>query len=410
MISVHETEKLSLQQIEKFLAAAKEVRFEASERKQVYGWIERLLCQQEYTRQGRRARGLLRRYIGKMTGLSRAQLTRLVGRYVATGQVRMNGSRRHRFPQRYTPADIELLAQVDEAHEGLSGPATRRILEREFREYGKREFARLAAISNGHLYNLRRHPRYRQRRKIYQKTRPSMVAIGERRRPDPKGRPGYLRVDTVHQGDTETDKGVYHINAVDEVTQWEIVASVERISEAYLEPVLTTMLTQFPFVIHGFHSDNGSEFINQTVAKMLNKLMIQQTKSRPRHSNDNGLAETKNGAVIRKHMGWGHIPMRHAEPIQQFYTAYLNPYLNYHRPCAQADVEVDAKGRKRRRYRRYQTPLETLLSLPHPLQYLRPGLTLATLKRISKLRSDTEAARLMQEAKHRLFEQLRKTV
>jgi transposase InsO family protein len=409
MISVHETEKLSLQQIEKFLAAAKEVRFEASERKQVYGWIERLLCQQEYTGQGRRARGLLRRYIGKMTGLSRAQLTRLVGRYVATGQVRMNGSRRHRFPQRYTPADIELLAQVDEAHEGLSGPATRRILEREFREYGKREFARLAAISNGHLYNLRRHPRYRQRRKTYQKTRPSLVPIGERRRPDPKGRPGYLRVDTVHQGDTETDKGVYHINAVDEVTQWEIVASLERISEAYLEPVLTTMLTQFPFLIHGFHSDNGSEFINQTVAKLLNKLMIQQTKSRPRHSNDNGLAETKNGAVIRKHMGWGHIPTRHAEPIQQFYTAYLNPYLNYHRPCAQAEVEVDAKGRKRRRYRRYQTPLETLLSLPHPQQYLRPGLTLATLKRISKLRSDTEAARLMQEAKHRLFEQLRNT-
>jgi transposase InsO family protein len=313
------------------------------------------------------------------------------------------------LPATLTPADIELLAQVDEAHEGLSGPATGRILEREFREYGKREFARLAAISNGHLYNLRRHPRYRQRRKIYQKTRPSMVAIGERRRPDPKGRPGYLRVDTVHQGDTETDKGVYHINAVDEVTQWEIVASVERISEAYLEPVLTTMLTQFPFIIHGFHSDNGSEFINQTVAKMLNKLMIQQTKGRPRHANDNGLAETKNGAVIRKHMAWGHIPTRHAEPIQQFYTAYLNPYLNYHRPCAQADVEVDAKGRKRRRYRRYQTPFETLLSLPHAQQYLRPGLTLATLKRISKLRSDTEAARLMQEAKHRLFEQLRKT-
>lgn len=409
MISVHETEKLSLQQIEKFLAAAKEVRFEASERKQVYGWIERLLCEQEYARQGRRARGLLRRYIAKMTGLSRAQLTRLVARYVATGQVQVKSSRRHCFPQRYTRADIELLAQVDEAHEGLSGPATRRILEREFREYGKREFERLAAISNGHLYNLRRHPRYRHRRKNYQKTRPSLVPIGERRRPDPKGRPGYLRVDTVHQGDTETAKGVYHINAVDEVTQWEIAASVERISEAYLEPVLTTLLTQFPFVIHGFHSDNGSEFINQTVAKLLNKLMIQQTKSRPRHSNDNGLAETKNGAIIRKHMGWGHIPAVHAERIQQFYHAYLNPYLNYHRPCAQADVEVDAKGRKRRRYRRYQTPLETLLSLPHPQQYLRPGLTLATLNRISKLRSDTEAARQMQEAKHRLFEQLRKT-
>jgi transposase InsO family protein len=409
MISVHETEKLSLQQIEEFLLAAKEVRFEANQREEIYSWVERLLCQQEYMGQGRRARGLLRRYLGKMTGLSRAQLTRLVGRYLATGRVGIKTSRRHRFPTRYTRADIELLAQVDEAHQTLSGPATRRIFEREFGHYGKLEFQRLAAISNGHLYNLRRTPRYRRRLKNYQKTRPSPVAIGERRRPDPGGRPGYLRVDTVHQGDAEHARGVYHINAVDEITQWEIVAAVPRISEAYLEPVLVMVLAQFPFVIHGFHSDNGSEFINQTVARLLNKLMIEQTKSRPRHSNDNGLAETKNGAIIRKHMGWGHLQEIHADPIQQFYSAHLNPYLNYHRPCAQADVEVDAKGRIRRRYRRYQTPLETLLKLPKPQQYLRPGLIVATLERIAGLMSDTEAARRMQQAKHKLFEQLRKS-
>jgi transposase InsO family protein len=409
MISVHETEKLSLQQIEQFLLAAKEVRFEASQREEIYGWVERLLCQQEYMGQGRRARGLLRRYLGKMTGLSRAQLTRLVGRYLATGRVGIKTSHRRRFPTRYTSADIELLAQVDEAHQTLSGPATRRIFEREFGHYGKLEFQRLAAISNGHLYNLRRTPRYRQRLKNYQKTRPSPVAIGERRRPDPGGRPGYLRLDTVHQGDAEHARGVYHINAVDEITQWEIVAAVPRISEAYLEPVLVMVLAQFPFVIHGFHSDNGSEFINQTVARLLNKLMIEQTKSRPRHSNDNGLAETKNGAIIRKHMGWGHLQEVHADPIQQFYSAHLNPYLNYHRPCAQADVEVDAKGRIRRRYRRYQTPLETLLKLPKPQQYLRPGLIVATLERIAGLMSDTEAARRMQQAKHKLFEQLRKS-
>ena len=409
MISVHETEKLSLQQIEQFLLAAKEVRFEASQREEIYGWVERLLCQQEYMGQGRRARGLLRRYLSKMTGLSRAQLTRLVGRYLATGRVRIKTSNRHRFPTRYTRADIELLAQVDEAHETLSGPATRRIFEREFGHYGKLEFERLAAISNGHLYNLRRTSRYRQRLKNYQKTRPSPVAIGERRRPDPRGRPGYLRVDTVHQGDAEHARGVYHINAVDEITQWEIVAAVPRISEAYLEPVLVMVLAQFPFVIHGFHSDNGSEFINQTVARLLNKLMIEQTKSRPRHSNDNGLVETKNGAIIRKHMGWGHLQEIHADPIQQFYSAHLNPYLNYHRPCAQADLEVDAKGRIRRRYRRYQTPLETLLKLPKPQQYLRPGLTVATLERIAGLMSDTEAARRMQQAKHKLFEQLHKS-
>ena len=186
----------------------------------------------------------------------------------------------------------------------------------------------MAGISNGHLYNLRRHPRYRQRRPTYHRTRPSTVPIGERRRPDPQGRPGYLRVDTVQQGDSDNAKGVYHINAVDEVTQWEIATSVERISEAYLEPALAALLVQFPFRIHGIHSDNGSEFINQTIARLLHQLLIQQTKSRPRHSNDNGLAETKNGAIIRKHMGWGHIPAAHAHRIQQFYSAYLNPYLN----------------------------------------------------------------------------------
>ena len=168
------------------------------------------------------------------------------------------------------------------------------------------------------------------------------------------------------------------------------------------------MLAQFPFVVHGFHSDNGSEYINQTVAKLLNKLMIEQTKSRPRHSGDNGLVETKNGAVIRKHIGWGHIDAAHAGPIDQFYTAHLNPYLNYHRPCAQAEVEIDNKGRKRRYYRSYQTPLETLLAIPKPQQYLRPGLTLATLKRIGKTMSDTEAAQRMQQAKSKWFAQIEK--
>jgi len=171
--------------------------------------------------------------------------------------------------------------------------------------------------------------------------------------------------------------------------------------------VLAAMLRQFPFPIRGFHSDNGSEFINQTVARLLNKLLIEQTKSRPRHSNDNGLVETKNGAVIRKHMGYGYLQAEHAEPIQQFYNAHLNPYLNYHRPCAQADIQVDEKGRQRHHYRRYQTPLETLLVLAPPAPVLRPGLTVAVLRRIAAAVSDTEAAQRMQQAKAKLFERLR---
>lgn len=406
---MHEAEKLSLEAIGRFVEASEEIHFEGANRTQVYGWVERVLVQQEYAQQGKSARGLVRRYIEKMTGLSRAQTTRLIARYAASGRVEPTVYRRRRFPERFTRTDIELLASVDEAHETLSGPATRRILEREVQLYGRQQYARLATISVAHLYNLRRSQRYRERRLNYTKTRPTTVAIGERRKPEPRGQPGYLRLDTVHQGDTLEAKGVYHINAVDEVTQWQIAGSTPRISELYLEPLLKTMLRQFPFRILGFHTDNGSEFINRTVAELLNKLLIEQTKSRPRHSGDNGLIETKNGAIIRKHMGYGYIDASHADRINSFYREFLNPYLNYHRPCAQADVEIDHKGRKRVRYKRYQTPLETLLSLDSPAQYLRQGLSINALKRIAGALSDTDAARRMQQAKNKLFEKLRLT-
>ena len=400
-------EKLSLVEIEAFLAASDSVRFVGSSREELYKWVERLLCHHEYVLQKRRAKGLLRGYVECMTGFSRAQSTRLIGSYVKAGRIVPKPSLRPRFQRRYTPADVELLASVDRAHEQLSGPATRHILKREFEVYGKSEFERLAKLSNGHLYNLRQSPCYGLRH--YEKTRPTAVQIGERKKPVPNAQPGFLRIDTVHQGDSPEGKGIYHINAVDEVTQWEVVLATPRISEAWLMPLLKNILEQFPFAILNFHSDNGSEFINKTVAELLGKLLIEQTKSRPRQSGDNGLVETKNGAIIRKHIGYGYIDPRHADALNDFYHEYLNPYLNYHRPCAQADVKIDEKGRRRIRYKRYQTPLETLSLLHKPAQYLRDGLSMNALKRVAAAISDTDAARRMQQAKSKLFEKLRLT-
>lgn len=400
-------ERLSLEQIRAFLEASEEFEFAAANRQEVYAWVTQVLCGQEYWKQSRGVKGLLRRYLGKMTGLSRAQVTRLICRYREDGTVRERSCRRNRFANRYTAADMELLAGVDEAHETLSGPATQKILHREFHDYGDPRYARLATISGAHIYNLRKSRAYREKRIFYQKTRPVPVAIGERRRPDPQGRPGYLRVDTVHQGDLEGVKGVYHINAVDEVTQWEVVGATAQISEAWLMPVLEAMLRQFPFRIRGFHSDNGSEFINHTVAKLLNKLLVEQTKSRPRHSNDNGLAEAKNGAVIRKHMGYGHIASAHAEAIEGFYERHFNPYLNFHRPCGVAEIRMNAKGKQRRVYRWYATPWEILRQLPDLARHLREEITQADLERRAGAESDTQAGGKMQEAKRKLFAGLR---
>src|ERR1700682_2220570 len=400
-------EKLSLEQIRALVEASEEVHFEGERRKEVYEWITRLLRQQGYRTQGKVVRGLLRRCVAKMTGRSRAQVTRLIGRYLEHSEVKESSFRRHRFQSRFTPADLDLLARVDEQTETMSGPATKMILEREWGLYKQAEYKRLATISVAHIYNLRKRRRYRECRMNYTKTRAVQVPIGERRKPQPGGQPGYLRIDTVHQGDLDGIKGVYHINAVDEVTQWQVVGGVAGIAPLHLEPVLQAILEQFPFPIRGFHSDNGSEFINESVAGLLKRLLIEQTKTRPRKSNDNGLVESKNGAVIRKHMGYGYIAATHSEDIHRFYQCSFNPYLNFHRPCGQPERITDQRGKEKYVYRRYATPWDTLrqlsCALPEAQSYLRPELSIQGLDRIAQKHSDTASARRMQDAKRKLF-------
>jgi transposase InsO family protein len=396
-------EGLDLEQIRAFLEASDGVGFKGRHREEVYAWVNQMLRQIRYQDLKRSERGLVRRYVSKMTGLSRAQSTRLLTMYLKGEEVKPKPYRRHGFRKRYTGADVELLAAVDEAHGTLSGPATQKLLQRAAHDFKDTKYKRLSKLSVAQLYRLRQSRPYRQRRVSYQPTRPTPVSIGERRRPDPQGRPGYLRVDTVHQGDLDGIKGVYHINAVDEVTQWQIVGATEQISEAYLLPVLEAMLAQFPFRILGFHSDNGSEFINHTVAKLLNKLLIEQTKSRPRHSNDNGLAEAKNGAVVRKHMGYAHIPAPHAATIETFYEEHFNPYLNFHRPCGVPERVVNGKGKEKRVYRWYATPWEILRQLPGLAGYLKEEVTIRELEREANAHTDMAAAAAMQAAKEKLF-------
>ena len=398
-----DSEATTLEQIEAFLAGSGRVRFAGQRREEVYAWVERTLVRHQYVSLDRAGRGLLRRYLARMTGLSRAQITRLIAKFRRCGRLRAAAYQRARFPKRYTAADLTLLAYVDKAHGNLSGPATRHLLERESSEYGQAAYQRLASISVAQLYRLRNSEAYRKRNASYQPTRPTPIPLGERRKPQPNRLPGYLRIDTVHQGDQDGRKGLYHINAVDEVTQWEIVAAAPQICELWLLPVLEALLEQFPFVIRGFHSDNGSEFINYSVAGLLEKLLIEQTKSRAYHSGDNGLVESKNGAIIRKYIGYGHIEAAHAEAMDRFYRRHLNPYVNFHRPSAVPKIVTQANGKRLRLYERWATPFELFRQLPNSESYLRPGVTLEELERFAQKQTDTEAALAMQGAKRELF-------
>ena len=353
-------ESLSREQIQEFLRSSEPIEFAGGGRDERYGWVDRVLAAQKYGDLSKGERGVVRAYVRKMTGWSEAQTTRLIRAYLDHGKVQPQPYQRHRFAAKYTAQDIALLAEVDRAHGRLSGPATRRILQRAYEQFGDQRYERLAKISVAHLYNLRATARYRNQVAVLEPTQSNSAAIGHRRQPDPQGRPGYLRVDTVHQGDQEGAKGVYHINAVDTVTQWQVVGCAEKISELYLLPVLEAVLAQFPFPLRGFHADNGSEYINHRVAELLRKLHAEFTKSRACRSQDNALVEGKNGAVIRKLIGYGHIAGQHAEALHKFYREHLNPYLNFHRPCGFATVSLDERGKRQRKYKAedYRTPFE----------------------------------------------------
>jgi len=370
-----------------------------------YEWIAATLKRTKYLYLKKSEKSIIKNYIANVTTYSRAQITRLIKIYKKGHHLKRKKSTRNKFTKKYTLADIFLLVEIDKAHEQLSGGLTKKLLERAYKVYNIQAYKRLSEISISHIYNLRKNKIYIDKRRKFEKTKSSSVKIGKRKKPRPNGKPGYIRIDTVHQGDQDKQKGVYHINAVDEVTQFEIICSVEKISEVYLIPILEDILSLFPFKIKGFHSDNGSEYINHRVAKLLNKLHIELTKSRARQSSDNGLAETKNGCIIRKHLGYEHIPQKWAPFVNEFNKKYLTPYVNYHRPCYFPVEKTNkfSKIVKTYPYKSIMTPYEKFKSLPNCEQYLKEGITLLELDKISSSMTDLEAAKLMQTEKNKLF-------
>lgn len=396
----------SVAQLTELVKLGKGVKFNSNNKEETYEWIGRTLGKFRYFSESKKSRGIIKNYIIVMTGYSKSQISKLIQRKKKFGDIFIKQRTQHTFPKKYDASDVALLADTSLACEHPNGKAMKAMMHDMYHIYEDARFERLQNISVSHFYNLRTTNIFQSRMLQYTKTRPVKTSIGERRKPKPEGKPGYIRVDSVHQGDLDKQKGVYHINLVDEVAQWEITGCVEGISEYFLAPMLEELITSFPFIILNFHSDNGSEYVNKVVAKLLNKLSIDQTKSRPRHSNDNALAESKNGAVIRKHMGYMYIPKKHAEKINIFYRDCLNPYLNFHRYCAYPTEYTDSRGKIRKVYETYLTPCQKLLSLPDIEQYLKHGVTKESLMTEQMKLSHVEAAEKLQKEKSKLFKQM----
>jgi len=404
-LDMNDTQITTIDDVKEFLRQKNKIQFNCQNKAQAYAWIEDTLVKLEYIKLSKSNKGVLRTYAALMTGYSRAQTTRLISQYLRTGEVQITEYQRHSFAHTYQDCDIKLLAVTDELHEFPNGNAVKTTLKR--LAVLDPQYKNIAEVSVSHIYNLRKKPAYQRITKWFAKTKSKhgRVGIGQRQEPQPQGRPGFIRIDSVHQGDRLKTKGVYHINSIDEVTQFEFIGAVQAPTEEHMLPLLEQLINAYPFIILGFHADNGSEYINFQVAALLNRLLIKLTKSRPRHSNDNALIESKNGAVIRKWFGYGFMDSSNASRLNAFYFGHFNCYLNFHRPCAFATSIVDHKGKIKKIYplKNYKTPYDKFKSLPHCRQYLKKGSSIQQLDRIANAHTDNQMAQIVQTHRKELF-------
>jgi hypothetical protein len=405
------TTKITIEQIDNFLKGTESLTIEVGVTiEEKYQWIKTILTQTRYQLvTSRREKSLVRKFLVRCSGYSKSHVDHLIAEFKQGGALKRKprdcGTEFQTF---YTKEDIVLLAETSEAYFHQNGKAIKEVLHDMYHLYGDNRFERLSRLSVSRLYDLRKTTIYQNTVLTYQKTKPTAVNIGERKKPYPEGKPGYLRVDSVHQGDKDKEKGVYHVHLVDEVTQFDVQLATEGISEHFLLPILEEALSLFPFLILNFHSDNGSEYINRVVAGLLEKLRIGQTKSRSRRTNDNALVEGKNAATTRPIFGRVHIPKRYANDINDFNREQLLPFLNYHRKCAFPSEVIDLQGKITKVYKEFVTPVEKLLSLPKVESYLREGVSVADLRRTMTATSHLEAAQQMQKARTKLFKNFTK--
>ena len=362
----------------------------------------------------------MKRYLAKTTGYSRAQLTRLIRRHRETVKVvdRRDGNQGRPIARVYTPADARLLAQVDADLSQMSGLATRVVLHREHHVFGDARFERLAGVSASHSYNLRGSRTYRTQRTVVAGTKATAVA-GVRRAPQPDGMAGFLRGDTVHQGDRDGAKGMYvhgqrrgpdryavrgHAVRVRRRRRGDLRTFPGAAARRPARPV-PVRRGRLPRRQRVAQRRAGSEYVNHKVAALLNKLHVRDfTKSRPRRSTDNALVEGKNASVVRRFLGHDHIPQRFRRwSTRSPGSTCRRTSTTTGSACSQPGK--GANGRNRRVYRaaEVRTPYAKLRSLPDAEACLKPGISFAEVDAQANASSDLQAVRALNAARARLF-------
>lgn len=309
-----------------------------------YRWIDTALQGMQYRELARSERGLVLNYLQRLTGYSRAQVNRLVARWMS-GQAlaKQHGRPEHAFERRYQAADIALLAEADGALGRLPGAATVSVLRRQRDQFGDGRLASLASISVSQLYLLRRSPEYLAAAVPSDDlVPPHHLPVGVRRTPQPDLAPGHLRVESVDEGDVP---GSWQVCVVDVATRWRVRVDWPSSADdvCMRKPALARLMRQLPFrPLACAAAEGGDQRCRQVAA---------------------GIESVRAAAAVTQ------------DPLE------LDPwslFVNLHRPCALP--VTPAPDPAAARAHQVLTPLEALLARPAAESCLRPGVTLASLQ------------------------------
>ena len=235
-ITMNNSSKTSIKQIEKCIKHLPGVEFKAEDRYQAYKWINEIFKVIKYSKLKKKERGEVLTYISTFTGYKRGWVKKLAVQYIRGKLEIKKYQRENGFNKKYTYEDKQLLFETRKVHNFISGNAIRKIMRDEYEIYKHTEYKNIKDISVSYMYKLFGKTHDRRANKFFG-TKPKNSTIGIRAPLTYDGCAGHLNVDTVHQGDRNGEKGIYHVNIVDSLTQWELIASLDVIAESSLAPV-----------------------------------------------------------------------------------------------------------------------------------------------------------------------------
>jgi hypothetical protein len=184
--------------------------------------------------------------------------------------------------------------------------------------------------------------------------------------------PGFVEADLVaHSGPSASGSFVQTLVLTDVATGWTECAPLLVREQNLLSKVLAELRKLLPFNLLGLDTDNDSVFMNETVRDYCQVTDVIFTRCRPYRKNDQAFVEQKNGAVVRRIVGYRRLEgLEAATALARLYAA-VRLFVNFFQPSFKLAEKEREGARVRKRYHLPATPCQRLLADPRTPQEVR---------------------------------------